>query len=66
MRLVVEEILPAALGEGLVDAVDAFCEAIAFSADECAELFEAARGAGIPVRLHADQLSDGGGAELAA
>jgi imidazolonepropionase len=66
VRLVVEEILPAAVGEGLVDAVDAFCEGIAFSADECAELFEAARAAGIPVRLHADQLSDGGGAELAA
>jgi imidazolonepropionase len=55
------------LGEsGLADAVDAFCEGIAFSAEETAQVFEAARAAGLPVKLHADQLSDLGGAALAA
>jgi imidazolonepropionase len=55
-----------AVSEGLVDAVDAFCEGIAFDRDECASLFEAAEALGLPVRLHADQLSDTGGAGLAA
>lgn len=62
----VDEILPAAHAEGLVDAVDAYCEPIAFSTDEVARLFEKARALGLPVKLHADQLSDGGGAALAA
>ena len=52
--------------EGLADAVDAFCEGIAFTPDEVAELFAAARALGLPVKLHADQLSDTGGAALAA
>ena len=52
--------------EGLVDAVDAFCERIAFSPAETAAVFEAARALGLPVKLHADQLSDLGGAALAA
>ncbi|MBP0446912.1 imidazolonepropionase [Roseomonas sp. SSH11] len=52
--------------EGLVDAVDAFCERIAFTPDETAAVFEAARAQGLPVKLHADQLSDLGGAALAA
>ncbi len=64
--LAVDEILPAAHAEGLVDAVDAYCEPIAFSTDEVARLFERARVLGLPVKLHADQLSDGGGAALAA
>ena len=51
---------------GLADAVDAFCEDIAFSPDETARVFEAARAAGLPVKLHADQLSDLEGARLAA
>jgi imidazolonepropionase len=51
---------------GLADAVDAFCEGIAFSPDETAQVFDAARLAGLPVKLHADQLSDLGGAALAA
>ena len=51
---------------GLADAVDAFCEGIAFSHDETAQVFEAARAVGLPVKLHADQLSDLGGAALAA
>jgi imidazolonepropionase len=62
----VDEILPAAHAEGLVDAVDAYCEPIAFSTDEVARLFDKARALGLPVKLHADQLSDGGGAALAA
>ncbi len=62
----VDEVLPAAHAEGLVDAVDAYCEPIAFSAEEVARLFDRARALGLPVRLHADQLSNGGGAALAA
>ncbi|HEX8469678.1 MAG TPA: imidazolonepropionase [Brevundimonas sp.] len=64
--LAIDDILPAANAEGLVDAVDAYCEPIAFSGDEVSRLFEKARSLGLPVRLHADQLSDGGGAALAA
>src|SRR5690606_3633604 len=52
--------------EGLVDAVDAFCERIGFSPAQTTRMFEAARALGLPVKLHADQLSDGGGAALAA
>ena len=52
--------------EGLVDAVDAFCERIAFSAAQVARVFEAAKRLGLPVKLHAEQLSDSGGAQLAA
>lgn len=52
--------------EGLIDAVDAFCETIGFSPDEVARVFAAARAAGLPVKLHADQLSNLGGAGLAA
>lgn len=63
---VVEDILPAVAGEGLADAVDAFCEGIAFSPAQVARVFEAARKLGLPVKLHADQLSDLGGAALAA
>lgn len=64
--LVVEEMLPRAVEEGLVDAVDAFLESIAFSAEQVEQVFEAARAAGLPRRLHADQLEDGSGAALAA
>ncbi len=52
--------------EGLVDAVDAFCENIAFSPAQVRRVFETARGLGLPVKLHAEQLSDQGGAALAA
>ena len=62
----VDDILPAAHCEGLVDAVDAYCEPIAFSPDEVGRLFDRAKALGLPVKLHADQLSDGGGAALAA
>lgn len=60
------EALRALAAEGLVDAVDAFAERIAFSNDEVARLFAVARELGLPVKLHADQLSDGSGALLAA
>ena len=64
--LAVGDILDAAHDHDLVDAVDAYCEPIAFTTDEVSRLFERARSLGLPVRLHADQLSDGGGAALAA
>ena len=53
-------------GEGLADAVDAFCERIAFTPAQTRRVFEAARTHGLPVKLHAEQLSDSGGAALAA
>jgi imidazolonepropionase len=53
-------------GEGLVDAVDAFAERIGFGIAQTRRVFEAARALGLPVKLHADQLSDGGGAALVA
>ena len=52
--------------EGLADAVDAYCETIAFSPEQTRRVFEAAQAAGLPVKLHADQFSDSGGAALAA
>ena len=62
--LVVEEMLPAVAD--LADAVDAFCEKIAFTPEETRKVFAAARARGLPVKLHADQLSDLSGAALAA
>jgi imidazolonepropionase len=64
--LVCNSILPAIAGEGLADAVDAFCEKIAFSTEQTAKVFDKAKALGLPVKLHADQLSDLGGAALAA
>ncbi|MBJ6983057.1 imidazolonepropionase [Luteimonas sp. MC1750] len=58
--------LPRLHAEGLVDAVDAFCERIGFSAAQTRRVFDTARGLGLPVKLHADQLSDGEGAALVA
>ena len=66
VSLVCDEIIPAAAGDALVDSVDAFLEHIAFDAEHVRRVFEAARHHGLAVRLHADQLSDGGGARLAA
>jgi imidazolonepropionase len=60
------EFLPRVLSEGLADGADAFCETIAFSPEQTARYLEAARAAGLPIKIHADQLSDLGGAELAA
>ena len=64
--LICEEMLPDVVDRHLADAVDAYCERIAFDAPQIAKLFRAAQKAELPVKLHADQLSDGGGAELAA
>ena len=58
--------LEAAQAEGLVDAVDGFCEGIAFSSAQIARVFDRARALGLPVKLHAEQLSNLGGAHLAA
>lgn len=66
IALVCGEMLPAAADAKLVDAVDAFCERIGFSPAQTARVFDAARARGLPVKLHADQLSDLGGARLAA
>ncbi|MDR6955293.1 imidazolonepropionase [Ancylobacter sp. 3268] len=59
-------LLPRIAAEKLADAVDAFCEGIAFPPDEVAHLFAASRALGLPVKLHADQLSNLHGAKLAA
>ena len=66
IEAIVTAILPALAREGLIDAVDGFCEGIAFSPEEIARVFEAARALGLPVKLHADQLSNLHGASLAA
>lgn len=66
LRRLCEETIPAIAAEGLADAVDGFCEGIAFSPDEIARVFEAAAAHGLPAKLHADQLSDLSGAALAA
>jgi len=58
--------LPALQAEGLVDAVDAFCDGIGFTPAQTRRVFEAAHALGLPVKLHAEQLSDQGGAQLAA
>jgi imidazolonepropionase len=58
--------IPELAREGLADAVDAFCEGIAFSIEQTDRVFQAAAAAGLPVKLHADQLSNLGGAALAA
>jgi imidazolonepropionase len=64
--LVCNEMLPAVAAAKLADAVDGFCESIAFSPEQIALVFEQARAAGLPVKLHADQLTNSGGAALAA
>jgi imidazolonepropionase len=63
---VVNDMLPAVAAAGLADAVDGFCEGIAFSPEEIARVFDAAKALGLPVKLHADQLSNLHGAALAA
>ncbi len=64
--VICNELLPEVRERELADAVDAYCESIAFDAPQIAKMFKAATESGLPVKLHADQLSDGGGAELAA
>ncbi|MEO8813253.1 MAG: imidazolonepropionase [Caulobacteraceae bacterium] len=64
--LVCREMIPVIAGEGLADAVDAFCETIGFTTAQVRRVFEAARRHGLPVKLHAEQLSNQRGAALAA
>jgi len=66
VALVCDEIIPAAAAEGLADAVDVFCERIAFSPAQCERVFQVARRHGLPVKGHVEQLSNLGGARLAA
>jgi imidazolonepropionase len=64
--LVCNHVLPAAANAGLVDAVDAFCEGIAFAVEETERVFKVAKALDLPVKLHAEQLSNLGGAKMAA
>jgi imidazolonepropionase len=66
ISFICEELLPALAGEGLVDAVDAFCEYLAFSPEQVERVFQTAARLGLPVKLHAEQLSSLGGSSLAA
>jgi imidazolonepropionase len=66
LALVCEEMLPRVAREGLADAVDVFCDTIAFSPAESARVLDAARRAGLAVKVHADQIADTGAAALAA
>ena len=66
VALVCDEMLPTLAAEGLVDAVDAFCEGIGFTPEETRRVFERAKQLGLPVKLHAEQLSDLDGAALVA
>ncbi len=66
IELICSELIPAVAERQLADAVDAYCESFAFNAEQVARVFECAKSHGLPVKLHADQLSDGGGAALAA
>ena len=66
LDLILQEIIPQAAAAGLADAVDGYCERIAFTAAELRQVFACAKAHGLPVKVHADQLSDAGGAALAA
>jgi imidazolonepropionase len=66
VRHVCDDMLPAVAAENLAEAADVFCERIAFSREQTERVLERARSLGLALRLHADQLSDGGGGELAA
>ena len=66
VRHVCDDMLPAVTAERLADAVDVFCERIAFTREQTERVFERARSLGLSLRLHADQLSDGSGGEIAA
>jgi imidazolonepropionase len=66
VKMIVEEMIPAVAKAGLATSVDAFCETIAFTPAEVERVFTAARANGLPVRLHAEQLSNQHGAAMAA
>ena len=64
--LICETMIPRVMDEGWADGIDAFCEGIAFTPQECERVFSVGTQHGLPIRVHADQLSDSGGAALAA
>ncbi|OMH32788.1 imidazolonepropionase [Motiliproteus sp. MSK22-1] len=66
IELVCNELIPAAVAEGLADSVDVFCESIAFSPDQCKRVFQTAREQGLGIKAHVEQLSNLHGAELAS
>ncbi len=66
IELVCGELIPRVAGEGLADAVDVFCENIAFTVTQAEKIFEAARKTGLGIKAHTEQLSNSGGTELAA
>jgi imidazolonepropionase len=66
LDLITQQIIPHAAAAGLADAVDGYCERIAFTAAELRQVFASAKAHGLPVKVHADQFSDAGGAALAA
>jgi imidazolonepropionase len=66
ISVICDEWLPALHGEGLVDAVDVFCESIGFSVGQSERLFDAAHALGLPVKMHAEQLSNLGGSRMSA
>ena len=66
IQLVCQEMMPSLAAEGLVDAVDVFCETIGFSLAQTERVFQTAQTLGLPVKLHAEQLTDMGGSALAA
>src|SRR5690606_11342270 len=66
LNLVCEDMMPALAAEGLIDAVDVFCERIAFDLPQSERVFQAARTLGLPVKMHAEQLSNLGGSVLAS
>ena len=66
VRHVCDDMLPAVAAEQLADAADVFCERIAFTREQTERVFERARSLGLALRLHADQLSDGGGGDIAS
>ncbi|MCK8356856.1 imidazolonepropionase, partial [Erwinia amylovora] len=66
VEVICDQLLPQVAAEGLADAVDAFCEHLAFSPDQVRRVFSAARALGCALKLHAEQLSSLGGCTLAA
>ncbi len=66
IKLICEEMIPQVAAEGLAEAVDIFCEKIAFSAAQSEQIFVATQKAGLGIKIHAEQLSNSHGAELAA
>lgn len=64
--LICEQLIPTVAEHKLADAVDAYCETFAFDADQISRIFSTAKSNGLAVKLHADQMSDGGGGKLAA